>query len=263
MTLEKKQLGSTDLILSRIGIGTVKFGRNEGVKYPSPFALPDDKEIVTLLETAKDLGINLIDTAPAYGFSEERIGQLLKHRSDWILTTKVGEDFSAGISTFNFSAEHINFSIERSLKNLNTDYLDIVLVHSDGNDQEIIRDSACLETLERIKQRGLIRAYGMSTKTVSGGLLAMEYCDVIMVTYNPDESQDRQVIDAAQESNKGILIKKAFNSGHALGSSEKPIDGIKRNMQFIFQAQGVTSIIIGTLNPSHLEENVNTAMRVL
>ena len=263
MTLKKILLGSTDLRLSRIGIGTVKFGRNEGVKYPTSFALPDDKQIDALLEKAKDLGINLIDTAPAYGSSEERLGRLLKQRPDWILATKVGEDFAAGKSTFNFSPEHINFSIERSLKNLNTDYLDIVLVHSDGNDEKIIKDSACLETLERIKQRGLIRAYGMSTKTVSGGLMAVKYCDVVMVTYNPDESRERQVIDAAHQLNKGVLIKKAYNSGHALAASENATDGVKRNMKFIFQAPGVTSIIIGSLNPAHLEENVNIAMKVL
>ena len=71
---------------------TVKLGRNDGVKYPEPFSIPDDKEAHALLAAAKSLGINLIDTAPAYGTSEERLGTLLAgEREDWIICTKVGE----------------------------------------------------------------------------------------------------------------------------------------------------------------------------
>jgi aryl-alcohol dehydrogenase-like predicted oxidoreductase len=62
---------STDIAVSQLGLGTVKFGRNQQVKYPSQFDLPSDDEIMTLLEIAQELGINFIDTAPAYGISEE------------------------------------------------------------------------------------------------------------------------------------------------------------------------------------------------
>ena len=89
--LPHNPLGSTDIFLSPLGLGTVKFGRNQQVKYPQPFDLPDDKTIITLLNCARDLNVNLIDTAPAYCESENRLGQLLKNdRKNWIIATKVG-----------------------------------------------------------------------------------------------------------------------------------------------------------------------------
>lgn len=241
------RLGSTELMVSPIGLGTVKFGRNEGVKYPQPFDLPTDKDITHLLEVARELGINFLDTAPAYGKSEERLGQLI-NRKDWIISTKVGEEFLEGKSYFDFSKSALQRSVEKSLKRLRTDYLDVVLVHSNGDDKRIIREENVFATLEELKVTGKIRAYGMSSKTVAGGLLAAQLSDVVMVTFNPHYLDEREVIAFAHKKNKGVLIKKALGSGHLKASDA---------MQFVLQEPGVSSIIIGTLNPKHLRENVN------
>ena len=182
--IEKKVFGNTGLWVSPIGLGTVKIGRNQQVKYPQAFEIPDDDAVKKLLYTALELGVNLIDTAPAYGYSEERLGKLLPGvRSDWHIVTKVGEEFVEGQSRFDFSEKHIRFSIERSLKLLRTDYLDTVLIHSNGEDLEIINRFGVLDILADIKKAGLIRSYGMSTKTIEGGLLALEQGDVVMATY--------------------------------------------------------------------------------
>ena len=139
--LQKRKLGGSGLEVSPLGLGTVKFGRNEGVKYPQKFDLPDEAELADLLAIAKDCGINLLDTAPAYGESEERLGRLLAgQRQDWIIAGKAGEEFSGGQSVFDFSSAGIEASLMRSLKRLNTDYLDIFLIHSDGNDLEVLND---------------------------------------------------------------------------------------------------------------------------
>ena len=65
----KRALGSTGIDVSVLGLGTVKIGRNQQVKYPSGFELPDDQSVIELFELARSLGINFIDTAPAYGSS--------------------------------------------------------------------------------------------------------------------------------------------------------------------------------------------------
>lgn len=248
--MQKRCLGASEISVSQIGLGTVKFGRNQGVKYPEAFALPSDADIENLLVLAKELGVNLLDTAPAYGSSEERLGKLLRgKRKDWVISTKVGEEFVDGVSSYDFSAQTIQQSVERSLRRLNTDFLDIVLVHSNGDDVKIIEEDGVFTTLEMLKNAGKIRAYGMSTKTVAGGLLTLQHADVAMVTYHPAHTSERDVITYAEQHQKGIFIKKALNSGHYSGT-------VAEALRFIFAEPGVTSVIIGTTNPEHLKEAV-------
>ena len=114
--MELRALGRTGLQVSPVGLGTVKFGRNQQVKYPRGFDLPDDAHLRDLLAVARELGINLLDTAPAYGSAEERLGALLDHADDWVIVTKVGEAFEHGASRFDFSAAGTRASVERSLR---------------------------------------------------------------------------------------------------------------------------------------------------
>ena len=152
--MELRPLGTTGIEVSVLGLGTVKLGRNLGVKYPEPFLIPDDVDVRRLLATAREL--------------------------EWVIVSKVGESFAEGVSRFDFSARATRRSVEASLKRLGTDYLDLVLIHSDGDDLRILEGGEVLETLIRLKQEGLIRAYGMSTKTITGGLKAVECCDAVM-----------------------------------------------------------------------------------
>ncbi|MBU3056359.1 aldo/keto reductase [Pseudomonas indica] len=258
----ERPFGDTGLMVSPLGLGTVKLGRDQGVKYPSGFTIPDDREARQLLDLARELGINLIDTAPAYGRSEERLGPLLRGQRDaWVIVSKVGEEFEGGQSHFDFSPAHTRLSLERSLKRLETDIIDLVLVHSDGNDVAILRDSGVYETLAELKREGKVRAFGLSGKTVEGGLLALERGDCAMVTYNLNEQGERPVLDYAAEHGKGILIKKALASGHAcLGAG---VDPVRASFELLFGHPGVASAIIGTINPLHLSHNVATAAAVI
>ncbi len=252
--MELKRLGSTDLYVSPLGLGTVKFGRNQGVKYPHAFDLPTDVTLITLLNLCLELGINLIDTAPAYGTSEARLGQCLPGpRSQWILLSKAGETFHEGQSYFDFSPQAITSSVEQSLQRLKTDYLDCVLIHSDGQDEKIILEDEALYTLEKLKQKGWIRATGMSTKTVEGGLLALTQSDVVMASYHPLYTAEQPILDSALELQKGIFIKKGLLSGHLQQLHHN--NPVHASMHFIFNHPAVTSLIVGTLNPEHLKQN--------
>lgn len=173
--------------------------------------------------------------------------------------TKVGEEFVGGKSFYNFSGEHVRNSIERSLRHLATDYLDIVLIHSDGNDLEILDNTDCLETLLDLKSKGMIRAVGMSTKTVAGGLRAVKLCDAVMVTFNSAQTGEIEVIDAAAEQDKGVLIKKALNSGH-LSAGSNGEKSAASDLAFALNKTGVSSVIVGTINPQHLASNVSAAI---
>ena len=257
-----RPLGSTGLSVSPLGLGTVKLGRDQGVKYPNGFTIPDDDHARALLNQARGLGINLLDTAPAYGVSEERLGPLLRgQRNDWVIVSKVGEEFEGGRSRFDFSAEHTRFSVERSLKRLETEHLELVLVHSDGNDLFILEQTGVYDTLERLKQEGKIGAFGFSGKTVAGGLKALERGDCAMVTYNLSEQQEAPVLDCAQAQGKGILVKKALASGHVCLTPG--VDPVRASFELLFDHPGIASAIVGTINPLHLAHNAITAATVL
>lgn len=259
--LPHRLFGSTDIKVSPLGLGTVKLGRNKNVKYPNNFTIPNNREASDLLSLAYNLGINLIDTAPAYGNSEQRLGELLRgQRNKWVICSKVGEDYHNGVSTFNFSAKHTRFSIERSLSRLNTDHIEIVLVHSNGSDLDIIHNEEVLDELYRLKKKGLIGAFGMSTKSIEGGLQAAEKTDAVMISYNLDYKDEQEVIDFCFQNSKGLLIKKGFSSGHLRSDQGDPV---AQTMDLIFSQPGVSALVIGTIDQQHLRNNVQAASRSL
>lgn len=255
-----RPLGNTGMTVSALGLGTVKLGRDQGVKYPDRFTIPDDRSATALLNQARELGINLIDTAPAYGNSEQRLGKLLKgQRKEWLICSKVGEEFDNGVSRHDFSPEHTRASVERSLLRLNTHVLDLVLVHSDGNDLDIIERHGTLEALAELKSQGLIRAFGMSTKTVAGGEAAARIADVVMVTYNLAQQEESAVLDTCKLLGKGGLVKKALASGHLAEAN----DPVQASMDLVFGHPGTSAAIVGTITPDHLAANVAAVHRAL
>ena len=240
--------------VSPLGLGTVKFGRNQGVKYPGGegFALPADKEIEALLDLAIECGINLLDTAPAYGIAEERLGQLMGARRDkFFLVTKTGEEFDGAKSEYIFTGVHTRMSVERSLKRLKTDRLDCVLVHSNRDDAQVLRNTAVLETLSLLKDEGKIASFGASTYTVEGGRLAVDLTDAVMVAYNSLYTDERPVIDYAREQGKAVLVKKGLASGHVAGLGD-----LADNIRFVTGTPGVTSLVFGSLNAANILANV-------
>lgn len=263
--MDLRPLGGTGISVSPLGLGTVKLGRTQGVKYPRPFQIPDDAGAARLLETAAAQGINLLDTAPAYGNSEERLGTLLSGQRDrWVLVTKVGEEFVHGASEFDFSAGAVRASVERSLLRLRTDRIDILLVHSDGVIESDLTAGGLLEELRGLKRRGLVRAIGASTKTPAGAMNAVSCCDVVMVTLNASQRDDEPAIQEAHRRNVGVLVKKALTSGqfeHA--GAPGSISSVEAALGFVLETPGVSSAVIGTIDPAHLEADCGAARAVL
>lgn len=259
--MDKVKLGNTGIEISPLGLGTVKFGRNSGVKYPSKFDLPDESFLKNFLTIAKELGINMLDTAPSYGTSEERLGRLLqRQRHEWVIIGKAGEEYENGVSSFDFTPSYFETSLHRSLKRLNTDYLDVFLIHSDGSDLQILENDALLKKLLSFKERGLVRAIGASTKTVMGGLKAAEILDVIMITYNLADRREEPVLDLAYTKGIGVLLKKALMSGHI--NTLDSLNPIKESLKFGFDHPATSGIIIGTIDTKHLETNVRVTKEI-
>ncbi|MEQ9459843.1 MAG: aldo/keto reductase [Phycisphaeraceae bacterium] len=250
----RRSLGRTGLEITPIGFGAFKIGRNTGIKYDRAYDLPTEEEAARLLHRVLDLGINHIDTAPAYGVSEARIGRALAgRREEFILSTKVGETFESGRSRYDFSGDAVTASVRRSLERLGTDHLDVVLIHSDGRDVEIMEKSGACEALDRLKRSGDVRAVGLSGKTEAGFDRAMAWADVLMVEYHSDDTRMAGVIARAHEAGVGVLIKKGLASGK-LGAADA--------LSFLLADGGVDSVTLGSLNLDHLRSNLNEAQRV-
>ena len=249
--MQYRPLGKTGASISALGFGAFKIGRNQQIKYSQAYDLPDDRSTETLLNSILDLGINHIDTAPAYGISEERIGRFLSHRrQEFLLSTKIGETFENGKSTYDYSRDSLEASIERSLKRLKTDVLDLVLIHSNGQDEEILQHSAAVEVLQRFRDAGQIRWIGLSGKTVSGAIEALDWADVLMVEYHLEDRSHASVIQTATDQGIGVLVKKGLASGHL--SPESAI-------AFVLENPGVSNLVVGGLNLNHIQTNWQTA----
>lgn len=256
-----RPLGKTGIEVSPLGLGTVKFGRNEKVKYPTAFDLPDEDALAELLVLAKSLGINLLDTAPAYGLSEQRLGRLLAgQRVDWVIVGKAGESFADGVSYYDFTPSAVRRQVENSLKELNTDYMDVLLLHATDGDDALCRDAALLKTLQQLKSEKLVRAVGLSAKTVAAAEAGAEIFDVMMLTYSPEYRTEESAIAKAAQNNCGVLLKKIFNSGHAVHGAA---GNVTKTFEFIFANPGVHAAIVGTINPDHLRANAEALAAVL
>ena len=211
---------------------------------------------------AREAGVNLLDTAPAYGAAQQRIGRLIGNNPAWVICGKVGEQFADGVSRYDYSAAATTAAVETSLRELRREALDIALIHSNGADVEILTNTPVVETLQRLKAQGKVRAIGLSGKTVAGGLLALKSMDVVMCTYNPQDTTQRPVLEAAGRAGKAVLIKKGLLSGH-LDRVAAGADPLQASYNHIFAQHAVTALVVGTINPRHLRQNIDALRRAL
>jgi len=252
--VDQRPLGNTGLMVSPIGFGAFKIGRNEQIKYPTAYDLPDMQQVRHLFDRILEMGINYIDTAPAYGLSEERIGQTLAaRRNEFVLSTKIGEVFENGQSSYCFTGEFARQSMAESLRSLQCEQVDILFVHSDGNDVANQTDTDLIPALQQLKAEGKTRFIGFSGKMPEGATEALGWADVLMVEYNLDNQSHADVIAEAGKRGIGIVCKKALGSGWL-----KPDEAI----EFVLSNPDVQSIVIGGLNADHMAANVAVASRI-
>lgn len=249
--MDQRQLGRGGPLVSAIGFGAFKIGRNQKVKYGSAYDLPTEAEATRLLHELVDLGINYFDTAPAYGLSEQRVGAALgplKNRV--VISTKVGEIFDSGGSRYDFSAAAIEASVIESRRRLQRDCLDVVLLHSAGDDLALLEQSDAVPTLERLKAAGAIRQIGLSAKTVEGARAALDWADVLMLEYHLEDRTQQPVLAQARAAGVGVIVKKGLAAGHLPA---------EQSIRFVLGEPAVSSLVIGSLNLAHMRANLQAA----
>jgi len=157
--MEYKRLGNTGLYVSELCLGAMTFGTNDQNNWGMPTAL--ESESVKILDYFVEKGGNFIDTANVYGDSEEVLGRWMKtkNRKDLIIATKVRGIMGTGVNDVGLSRKHIMWSVENSLKRLQTDYIDLLQVHMWDADTPLAETYSTLNDLVR---SGKVRYIGVS-----------------------------------------------------------------------------------------------------
>lgn len=174
----------------------------------------DEQEAIRTIHTALDSGINLIDTAPVYGFgkSEEIVGRALagyRHRDEVILSTKVGLEWHNDSIFRNSSPRRIFQEIEDSLRRLKTDYIDIYHVHWPD---PMVRIEETAEVMDFLHQKGKIRAIGVSNYSPKQmeQFRAVAPLHLVQSPYNLFERDiERNVLPYARRTSLGVLVPMA------------------------------------------------------
>jgi len=205
--MEKIVLGKTDLKVSRIALGTLGFGHKwKGIQ---------DKEVIfNCLNYALDNGINLIDTAEEYagGLTEEYIGELLKERGDRedvIIVDKV--------SKLNLSYKNVLKSANHSLENLQTDYIDVYLVHWPDTYKPI---TETMKAMDELLAEGKIRHVGVSNfpnALVQEANDNLQNGEIVVneVEYNLiNRSIEKEIIPFSRKQNIVLLTYSPLHSGY-------------------------------------------------
>lgn len=216
--MKYRRLGKTELKVSVVGIGTWQFGGEWGMDF-------SQEEADRILHRAKELGINLIDTAECYGdhLSERLIGGFLKkdRREDWVVATKFGHHFHDKFTrTNNYSADDVLKQLDASLLALQTDYIDLYQFHS-GPDEAFDNDELWT-VLDKQVQAGKIRHLGLSIAKNDNnhqtGSAPKVNAKTIQVVYNRlDRTPEEQVFPACMENDLGVLARVPLASGYLSG----------------------------------------------
>jgi aryl-alcohol dehydrogenase-like predicted oxidoreductase len=174
-----------------------------------------EKEAAALLNGALDLGVRLIDTAPSYGLSEERIGRHLKHRRhEFVLSSKCGYGVPG---TQDWTPECIQLGVDRALSRLQTDYLDIMHFHSCP--EETLRSSGVVEALQAAVRAGKVRvaAYSGEGDALQWAIKAGSFGAIQRSVNLCDQGQWRE---APREL--GVLAKRTLMNGAFVNEHERP-----------------------------------------
>jgi aryl-alcohol dehydrogenase-like predicted oxidoreductase len=223
-----RTLGQTGLQVSEVGLGAMPFGgmvtQADGTSFG--WTGTEDQECIALVHRCEDLGVNLIDTAEAYGdgHGETVIGQALQGRRDrWIVATKVNPNQGSDATTPNEDAvrNRLTEACEQSLQRLQTDYIDLYQLHRIPHAWAM---PVVMATLAELQQAGKIRWYGISTndREVIDQLRTLGPLHVLQVGYNLLERDADALLNWALDEHIGTLIRVPLAKGMLTGKYSGP-----------------------------------------
>jgi aryl-alcohol dehydrogenase-like predicted oxidoreductase len=268
-----KQLGVSDLKISRIGFGCMSLK-------------PHDPQSEKSLQRAIESGINYFDTADLYdkGANEEMLGKVLKGKRDKIIVaTKAGNQWRPDESGWDWNPrkEYILQCAEQSLKRLQTDYIDLFQLHGGTMDDP---KEETIEAFEQLLKEGKIRYYGISSIRPNVIKYWSQHSNIVsvMTQYSLlDRRPEEETLDVLKEKNIGVVVRGSVAQGLLVNKSAKSylnyseeevseaakaIQSLSSNkrtpaqtaVQFVLSHSSVTAAIVGMRTTEQLEEAIKT-----
>jgi len=234
------------------------------------------ENIGNVLNSALDAGINVIDTAECYEGGEKSIGNAIsKRRDEFLLFTKCGHP--RGIGSADWSASSILQSIERSLRRLQTDRIDLIQLH--GCSEAVLKKGEAISALEKARERGWVRYLGYSGDGHPARFaVECDAFDALQTSINiADQEAVSQIAPLTRARNIGLIAKRPL-ANFAWKTGHKPINSYHhqyyerlrklnfdflRNdegsiaiaLRFVLSVPGVHTAIVGTTKPERCQEN--------
>jgi len=214
--LEKRRLGRTEMYPTMLTIGCAWMGQDART----------DEQATAAVHCAIELGINFLDTSPAYGESERRVGRALAGgwRDKIYLETKAGTHPER---RGDYSAAAMRWSVENSLRQLKTDYLDSVLIHDCADIEDPLGPGRALDELCKMKQQGLIGHVGLGVRSHAFHKRAIETGQIeVVLTYLDytlvDQSAAVGVLPVAAQHDVGVIVGSILGMGLLNGHEPNP-----------------------------------------
>jgi aryl-alcohol dehydrogenase-like predicted oxidoreductase len=265
--MERRNFGKTEMQVSVLGFGGAEIG----------FEGASEKTVELILNGALDAGLNVIDTAECYPNSEELLGKTVSaRRKDYHLFTKCGHP--EGLGTEDWRPSSLLQSIERSLRRLSTDHVDLVLLHSCS--EAVLRQGDAIDALRKARERGHTRHIGYSGDG-QAAVYAIE-CGEFDALETSISIADQEAIDlvmpVARERNIGVIVKRPVANA-AWRTGRKPVSdyhhtywerlgklnydflkgdvsaSVATAMRFTLSVPGIHTMIVGTTKPERWREN--------
>ena len=206
-------LGKTNLQISRLGAGLSEIGNQ--------LTMADVNQARKVLNAALDGGITFLDTAGCYGISEELIGLTIPHRRhEYILATKCGHAIEESDSDA-WTKNTITYSIERSLKRMKTDYIDLIQLHSCNS--SILEEGEVITAIQNARDAGKVRFIGYSgDNDAARWAVESGVFDTLQTSFSlVDQHARSKLFPAAKSNGMGIIIKRPIANG-AWGVTHSP-----------------------------------------
>jgi aryl-alcohol dehydrogenase-like predicted oxidoreductase len=268
-------LGRTGLDVTRLSFGAMEI-RGSRIWSGRPVT---DRQAATILNAVLDEGINFIDTANDYGRSEEFIGKYIAHRrQEFYLATKCGctvvrRDENTDETPHVWTRDNLIRGLNESLQRMKTDYIDILQLHNP--DVDVTEQNHLVDGLKEMQQQGKVRFISIST-TLPHLPTYLEWgvFDTFQIPYSALERQHEGWISRAAKAGIGTIIRGGVARGEfsvGLGNEDRwkkfeeaNLDELRQPgesrtaflLRFTLSHPHADTIIVGTLYPEHLQENV-------